>query len=107
MNTPVGYLQLLGSIAVASLEFADDSASDIFIRFSPVSGPNTIDEIQRLARPGTRITVLEAAGGGQGRILQEALGDSAEEVLKRAFESKTVAPGVDLEILKLLIRANP
>ena len=83
---------------------ASGSADDIFIRSAPVSGENTISEIMRLSKPGTRITILEVAEGGQGAILREAFGDAAEVTLQRTFNSQTYVPGAPLEILKLRVK---
>ncbi len=82
---------------------ASGSADDIFMRFSPLSGENTISEIMRLSKPGTRITILNGSQK-QGALLREAFGDGAETVLERTFRSQTVAPGEDLSILKLLVK---
>lgn len=83
---------------------ADGIADDIFIRSSPVSGENTISEIMRLSKSGTRVTVLEGAGGGQGTLLKEAFGDAAETTLQRSFKSQTYVPGTELEMLKLKVK---
>jgi RHS repeat-associated protein len=83
---------------------ASGSADDIFLRFSPASGENTISEIMRLSKPGTRVTVLEGAGGGQGALLKEAFGDAAETTLQRSFNSQTIVPGTPLEMLKLRVK---
>jgi hypothetical protein len=80
------------------------SADDIFIRFSPVRGENTISEIMRLSKPGTRITILEGEGGGQGALLKEAFGDAAEVTLQRSFNSQTLVPGKPLELIKLRVK---
>jgi hypothetical protein len=83
---------------------ASGSGDDIFLRFSPASGENTISEIMRLSKPGTRVTVLEGAGGGQGALLKEAFGDAAETTLQRSFNSQTIVPGTPLEMLKLRVK---
>jgi hypothetical protein len=63
---------------------ASGSGDDILLRFSPTSGENTISETMRFAKPRTRITVRECAGGGQGGLAKGSVrgccGDNASAV---------------------------
>ena len=86
--------------------FADKSASDIFIRSSPITGENTLSEIVRLSRPVTRITLLQAAEGFQGQSFIDAFGSKATVNFNRTFTSKSIAPGVDMRIMRLTIGGN-
>ena len=83
--------------------FGNGSASDIFIRNSPITGENTISEIMRLSQPGTRITLMQPASGFQGRALIDAFGNNASVNFMRTFPSQTVAPGVDMTILRMTV----
>jgi len=78
------------------------SAKEIFIRNSPVNGDNTLEEIKRLSRPGTRVTLLQPFDGFQGNELLEGLGEGAEVVLDRTFTSNRFFNPVtgDPEILR-------
>ena len=87
-------------------EFANGSASDIFIRSAPVTGGNTISEIVRLSQPGTRITLMQPASGFQGQALIDAFGENASVNFMRTFPSQTVAPGVDMTILRMTVGSH-
>lgn len=79
------------------------SANNIFIRNAPITGENTISEIVRLSQPGTRITLMQPANGFQGQVLIDAFGNNASVNFMRTFPSQTVAPGVDMTILKMTV----
>ena len=83
--------------------FGNGSASDIFIRNSTITGENTISEIMRLSQPGTRITLMQPASGFQGQSLINAFGNNASVNFMRTFPSQTVAPGVDMTILRMTV----
>jgi hypothetical protein len=83
--------------------FANGSASDIFIRNAPITGENTIPEIMRLSEPGTHITLMQPASGFQGQALIDAFGNNASVNFIRTFPSQTVAPGVDMTIMRLTV----
>jgi hypothetical protein len=74
------------------------SASSIFIRNPPISGRNTIPEILRLSQPGTRVTLMQPAGGFQGQALIDAFGSRATVNFMGTFPSQT---GVDMTILRM------
>lgn len=82
------------------------SASDIFIRSSPITGNNTIPEILRLSQPGTQITLMQPASGFQGQALIDAFGNNATVNFTRTFTSQTVNPGVDFTIMRLIVGGN-
>ena len=84
-------------------ELGDGSASDIFIRNAPITGENTIPEIMRLSQPGTQITLMQPASGFQGQALIDAFGNNATVNFTRTFTSQTVAPGVDMTILRMTV----
>jgi len=79
------------------------SASDIFIRNAPITSENTISEIMRLSQPGTRVTLMQPASGFQGQALIDAFGNNASVNFIRTFPSQTVAPGVDMTILRMTV----
>jgi hypothetical protein len=83
--------------------FGNGSASDIFIRNAPVTGDGTLSEIVRLSQPGTRITLMQPASGFQGQALIDAFGNNASVNFMRTFPSQTVAPGVDMTIMRLTV----
>jgi hypothetical protein len=83
--------------------FADGSASDIFIRNAPVTGDGTLSEIVRLSQPGTQITLMQPASGFQGQALIDAFGNNATVNFTRTFTSQTVAPGVDMTIMQMIV----
>ena len=83
--------------------FGNGSASDIFIRNAPVTGDGTLSEIVRLSQPGTRITLMQPASGFQGQALIDAFGNNASVNFMRTFPSQTVAPGVDMTILRMTV----
>ncbi len=79
------------------------SASNIFIRNAPITGENTISEILRLSQPGTQITLMQPADGFQGQALINAFGNRASVDFIRTFPSKTVAPNVNMTILRMTV----
>ena len=79
------------------------SANNIFIRNAPITGENTIPEILRLSQPGTRVTLMQPASGFQGQSLINAFGNRATVDFMRTFPSQTVAPGVDMTILRMTV----
>jgi len=83
--------------------FGNGSAGDIFIRSAPVTGDGTLSEIVRLSQPGTRITLMQPASGFQGQSLINAFGNNATVDFTRTFTSQTVAPGVDMTIMRLIV----
>ncbi len=83
------YLDVSTNIANAkgrplTSSFSFGSADRIFIRNAPVNGENTISEILRLSRPGTRVTYM---GPSQGQLnyLQNALGNRATMLYQRTW----------------------
>jgi RHS repeat-associated protein len=94
-----------GIVRPLTTSLPSGSASDIFIRWSPLS-TETLGEITRLSAPGTRITLmqsLDSAGAFQSQRLVDALGSRASVTLQRTFTSQFQAAGDAQGILKLLV----
>ncbi|MDX1951096.1 MAG: RHS repeat-associated core domain-containing protein, partial [Verrucomicrobiota bacterium] len=80
------------------------SASDIFIRSSPVTGEGTISEIMRLSQPGTRITYMlpQPTVGAQGQALINAFGRQSVDFV-RTFTSQHQYPGNPITIIRITV----
>mgnify|MGYP000288940020 CR=1 FL=1 len=78
--------------------FESGSAQEIFVRNSPITGPGTLAEMQRLAAPGGRITVLQPAEAHQAQSLLDAFGGRAAVTLDRTYTSQTFPGQVMREV---------
>ena len=78
--------------------FESGSAQEIFVRNSPITGPGTLAEMQRLTAPGGRITVLQPADAHQAQSLLDAFGGRAAVTLDRTYTSQTFPGQVMREV---------